>query len=172
MDQRHPKRPLPDVDERIRELLDDAQAARQMGDLRLTQALVTAVLALDPTNSVAANLVAGSAPRRQMTLLFCDIVGSTQIADSRDPEEVATLLRAYRATCTEVIDRFGGFIEDQRGDGMLVLFGYPHVHEDDARRAVQCARAIINTLPRRVRALPDIDDQVSLPVRIAVHTDL
>lgn len=158
--------------ERIQDLLDDARAARQAGDWKLTQALVNAVLALDPTNAVAATLVAGAAPRRQMTLFFCDIVGSTQIADNRDPEEVTSLLRAYRATCTEVVDRFGGFIEDHRGDGMLVLFGYPQVHEDDAKRAVQCARAIITTLPRRLRALLGSGEQVTLQVRIAVHTDL
>lgn len=160
------------IDERIQDLLDDARAARQLGDWKLTQSLVNAVLALDPMNTEASGLVAGSAPRRQMTLMFCDIVGSTEIADSRDPEEVSSLLRAYRATCTEVVDRFGGYIDDHRGDGMLVLFGYPQVHEDDARRAVQCGRAIISTLPRRLRALSGSGGDVPLQVRIAVHTDL
>ena len=139
---------------------------------RLTQSLVSAVLALDPGNAEAANLTAGAASRRQMTLLFCDIVGSTQLADNRDPEDVSLLLRTYRSTCVEIVDQYGGFVDDYRGDGMLVLFGYPQVHEDDARRAVQCGLTIISTLPRRFRALDGIAADIRPQVRIAVHTDL
>lgn len=158
--------------QRVQDLLEDAQAARQSGDLRLTQTLVNAVLALDPGNKTAKDLAHGSAVRRQMTLLFCDIVGSTQLADDRDPEETSALLGAYRRACSEVIDRFGGFIDDHRGDGMLVLFGYPQVNEDDARRAVSCGHTIVTTLNQRMKSLLHRRDHVPLSVRIAVHTDL
>lgn len=160
------------LQQRIQDLLADAQAARLSGDLRLTQTLINAVFALDPANEVAKNMAHGSAVRRQMTLLFCDIVGSTQLADDRDPEEMSTLLGAYRRACSEIIDRFGGFIDDHRGDGMLVLFGYPQVNEDDARRAVTCGHTIVTTLNQRMKSLLRRSDHVALKVRIAVHTDL
>ncbi|HEY5880054.1 MAG TPA: AAA family ATPase, partial [Nakamurella sp.] len=99
-------------------------------------------------------------------------VGSTQLADGLDPEEVTTLLGAYRSICGEIVDRFGGFIDDHRGDGMLVLFGYPQVNEDDARRAVHCGQAIVTTLNPRLRQVLNRSDDPILQVRIAVHSDL
>lgn len=160
------------VEQRVRDLLGDARTAQDSGHWRMAQSLIAAVLALDPTNDEARGMLHGSAVRRQMTLLFCDIVDSTRLADSRDPEETTALLGAYRAVCSEIIDQYGGFIDDHRGDGMLVLFGYPQVNEDDARRAVECGLAIARSLSRRVRGRhPDIDAE-ALRVRIAVHTDL
>jgi class 3 adenylate cyclase len=149
--------------ERVVELLDDARLARQTGNWRQLRALANAVLALDPHNAEAEALLAGSVQRRQMTLMFCDIVGSSAIADARDPEDMTDILRDYRRTCAEVIERFGGFIDDHQGDGMLVRFGYPEVHEDDARRAVLCGLEMIRALRDRTELLR---------VRVAVHTDL
>jgi class 3 adenylate cyclase len=149
--------------ERVVELLDDARLARQTGDWRQLRALANAVLALDPHNAEAEALLAGSVQRRQMTVMFCDIVGSAAIADGRDPEDMTDILRDYRRTCAQVIERFGGFVDDHQGDGMLVRFGYPEVHEDDARRAVLCGLEMI-------RALGDWS-QV-LRIRVGVHTDL
>ena len=95
-------------------------------------------------------MLAGAATRRQMTLLFCDIVGSTELADQRDPEEVTAVLERYRTACAEVVDELDGYIDDHRGDGMLVLFGYPQVDEDDARRGVLCGLRMIERV-REIR---------------------
>lgn len=156
--------------ERVAELLDDARLARQSGDFKALRALTSAVLALDPDNAEAEALLVGSARRRQMTLMFCDIVGSTAIADGRDPEEMSRILRAYRAVCTEVVERYEGFIDDHQGDGMLVLFGYPDVQEDDPCRAVLCGLEIVKAISERMGN--GADGAVALHVRIAVHTDL
>jgi class 3 adenylate cyclase len=106
-----------------------------------------------------------------MTLMFCDIVGSTAMADGRDPEEIADILRDFRRTCTAVVDRLGGCVEDHQGDGLLVRFGYPEVHEDDARRAVLSGLEMIRALRERALRL-GVDDEQVLRLRVAVHTDL
>jgi class 3 adenylate cyclase len=157
--------------ERIADLLGDARAARDAGDWNRLRALVNAVLALDPHNTEADALLGGSAQRCQMTLMFCDIVGSTAIADGRDPEEISDILRDYRRTCTTVVAGFGGFVEDHQGDGMLVRFGYPEVHEDDARRAVLSGLEMIRAVRDRAQRL-GVDHEVALQLRVAVHTDL
>jgi class 3 adenylate cyclase len=151
------------IDPRVDLLLADARAASQAGDRPRTQALASAVLALDPGNTEAEVLRDGSDQRCQMTLMFCDLVGSTALADGIDPEELSAILRQYRSTCTAVIERYGGFIEDRKGDGLLVRFGYPWVHEDDARRAVLSGLEIV----RAIREHP-----LALHLRIAVHTGL
>jgi class 3 adenylate cyclase len=157
--------------ERIADLLDDARAAREAGDWSNLGALVNAIRALDPQNAEADALLVGSARRCQMTLMFCDIVGSTAMADGRDPEEIGDILRDYRRTCTAVVDRFGGFVEDHQGDGLLVRFGYPEVHEDDARRAVLTGLEMIRAVRDRAQHL-GVDDEGTLRLRVAVHTDL
>lgn len=149
-------------EERVAGLLADARVARETGDRAALLALTNAVLALDPGNAEAEALLVGSARRRQMTLLFCDIVGSTALADGRDPEDMHRILRSYRALCGEVLARHGGVVHDHQGDGMLALFGYPDVREDDVQRAVHCALALVST----IRARSEVH------VRVAVHTDL
>ncbi len=77
------------------------------------------------------------AERRQLTVLFCDLVDSTVLASQLDPEELREVVRAYQDTCAKVIARFDGHIAHYLGDGLLVYFGYPLAHEDDAQRAVR-----------------------------------
>jgi len=77
------------------------------------------------------------AERRQLTVLFCDLVESTALAARLDPEELREVVRAYQETCAKVIARFEGHIAQYLGDGLLVYFGYPQAHEDDAQRAVR-----------------------------------
>jgi class 3 adenylate cyclase len=152
-------------------MLGEARRAHEAGDWNRLRQIVTAIQILDPTNTEAAALLRGSAQRCQMTLLFCDIVGSTAMADGRDPEDFSDILRDYRSTCTAVIERFGGYVEDRQGDGLLVRFGYPEVHEDDARRAVLSALEMIRAIRDRAQRL-GVDDEVALQLSVAVHTDL
>jgi len=77
------------------------------------------------------------AERRQLTVLFCDLVDSTALAGQLDPEELREVVRAYQETCAKVIARFEGHIAQYLGDGLVVYFGYPLAHEDDAQRAVR-----------------------------------
>src|SRR5215470_10509911 len=77
------------------------------------------------------------AERRQLTVMFIDLVESTKLASQLDPEVYRDVVRAYQSACTEVIQRFDGHVAQLLGDGLLVYFGYPQAHEDDAQRAVR-----------------------------------
>src|SRR5262249_31012481 len=83
------------------------------------------------------------AERRQLTVMFCDLVDSTALASQLDPEDLREVIRAYQTTCAEVIQRFEGHIAQYLGDGLLVYFGYPQAHEDDAQRAVRTGLGIL-----------------------------
>jgi hypothetical protein len=99
--------------------------------------------------------------RRIVTALFCDLVGSTELAERTDPEEVDRLLRRYHGLAREAIERHGGTIEKFIGDAVAALFGFPLAHEDDPGRAVRAALDIVE----RVRS-----DEISVQVRVAVET--
>src|SRR5712691_5698222 len=86
------------------------------------------------------------AERRQLTVLFCDLVDSTALSSQLDPEDLREVVRAYQAACAKVIDRFEGHIAQYLGDGLLVYFGYPLAHEDDAQRAVRAGLGMIEAL--------------------------
>ncbi len=88
--------------------------------------------------------------RRQLTVMFCDLVGSTTLSTQLDPEELREVIRAYRETCAAAISRFGGYLAKYIGDGLLVYFGYPLAHEDDAQRAVRAGLEIVETLQKQV----------------------
>src|SRR5262245_57542551 len=88
------------------------------------------------------------AERRQLTVMFCDLVGSTSLAGRLDPEELREHIRAYQAASADVITRFEGHVAQYLGDGLLVYFGYPAAHEDDPRRAVRAALAITDAVRR------------------------
>src|SRR5262249_24475879 len=77
-----------------------------------------------------------AAERRQLTVMFCDLVESTKLSSQLDPEDWRDVVRAYQQVCTDVIQRFDGPIAQLLGDGLLVYFGYPQAHEDDAQRAI------------------------------------
>ncbi len=90
------------------------------------------------------------AERRQLTVMFCDLVGSTALSEQLDPEELREVVQRYQATCTEVIRRYKGHIAQHLGDGLLVYFGYPAAHEDDAQRAVRAGLEIIQALHTQI----------------------
>src|SRR5215510_10278685 len=89
---------------------------------------------------------APDAERRQLTVMFCDLVDSTKLSSQLDLEDWRDVVRAYQATCTEVIQRYDGHIAQLLGDGLLVYFGYPQAHEDDAQRAVRTGLGIIEAV--------------------------
>ena len=93
------------------------------------------------------------AERRQLTIMFCDLVGSTALAGQLDPEDLQTAIRRFLDTCSQAISRFNGYIAKYMGDGLLVYFGYPHAYEHDAERAVHAGLAILDL----VKALPSED---------------
>src|SRR5215467_5325490 len=99
-----------------------------------------------PRESPAPERRLPEAERRQLTVLFCDLVDSTPLASQLDPEDLREVVRAYQATCAEVIQRYGGHIAQYLGDGLLVYFGYPLAHEDDAQRAVRVGLGIIEAV--------------------------
>ncbi len=108
---------------------------------------------------------APDAERRQLTVMFCDLADSTRLSVSLDPEELRRLIQRYQALCAAPIERYGGFIAKYMGDGVLVYFGYPGAHEDDAERAVRAARDI-------VAAIATLADSAPLRVRIGIATGL
>lgn len=106
--------------------------------------------------------------RRFLTVLFCDVVGSTEIASRLDPEETRDLLRAYQAAVHGVVRRYGGYFALNIGDGAVIYFGWPQAHEDDAQRAVRAGLAIIDEV-KRLATKSESRDGVELAVRIGIH---
>ncbi len=113
--------------------------------------------------------------RRQLSVMFADLVDSTPLANALDAEEFSELLSAYQQLCTEFIERFGGRVAQFLGDGVLAYFGHPLAHEDDAVRAVSAAVGIRDEMPqqneRLVGAFPILHER-PLRVRLAVHTGM
>src|SRR5262245_28478210 len=112
-----------------------------------------------------------AAERRQLTVLFCDLVDSTVLASRLDPEELREVVRAYQEVCAKVIARFEGHIAQYLGDGLLVYFGYPLAHEDDAQRAVRSGLGIVEALGQFNAHLTH-ERGVHLAVRLGIHTGL
>jgi class 3 adenylate cyclase len=111
------------------------------------------------------------AERRQLTVLFCDLVDSTVLASQLDPEELREVVRAYQEACAKVIARFEGYIAQYLGDGLLVYFGYPLAHEDDAQRAVRAGLGMVEALGQLNVRLKQ-ERGVELAVRLGSHTGL
>jgi predicted ATPase/class 3 adenylate cyclase len=111
------------------------------------------------------------AERRQLTVLFCDLVDSTVLASQLDPEDWREVVRAYQDTCAKVIARYEGHIAQYLGDGLLVYFGYPQAHEDEAQRAVRAGLGIVEAMAQLNTRLAE-ERGVSLAVRLGIHTGL
>src|SRR5437899_658921 len=111
------------------------------------------------------------AERRQLTVMFCDLVGSTALSAQLDPEELREVVRDYQKGCAAVIRRFEGHIAQYLGDGLLVYFGYPLAHEDDAQRAVRAGLGMVEALDQLNTRLAQ-ERGVRLAVRLGIHTGL
>jgi class 3 adenylate cyclase/DNA-binding winged helix-turn-helix (wHTH) protein/predicted ATPase len=112
-----------------------------------------------------------AAERRQLTVLFCDLVGSTTLADRLDPEDFREITVTYQTTCAEVIRRYGGHIAQYLGDGLLVYFGYPAAHEDDAQHAIHAGLDMFSALVDLNRRLVQ-PYGIRLSARLGIHTGL
>src|SRR5499427_7834524 len=106
-----------------------------------------------------------SAERRQLTVLFCDLVGSTTLAARLDPEDLHEIIGVYHRCVADTVGRFGGFVAKYMGDGVLIYFGYPQAHKDDAERATRAGLAVIEAVGR-------LATQEPLNVRIGIATGL
>ena len=105
------------------------------------------------------------AERRQVTVMFSDLVGSTALSAQMDPEDLRDVISAYQKSVTETVNRFGGFVAKYMGDGVLVYFGYPQAHEDDAERAVRAGLELI-------AAISDLKTHAALKTRVGIATGL
>jgi class 3 adenylate cyclase len=99
------------------------------------------------------------AERRQLTVMFCDLVGSTALSARLDPEELREIIGAYHRRCADVIARSGGFVAKYMGDGVLAYFGYPQAHEDDAERAVRAGLTLVESVAK-------LDAGVGAPLQV------
>jgi class 3 adenylate cyclase len=102
-----------------------------------------------------------SAERRQLTVMFCDLVGSTALASRLDPEDLREIIGAYHRCAADTVARFDGFVANYMGDGVLVYFGYPQAHEDNAEQAVRTGLALVAAVGRL---------QAPEPLRVRVGT--
>ena len=98
---------------------------------------------------------------RQITVMFCDLVGSTQLSEKLDPEDLQKIINSYRRECSTAIRRYGGEVARYLGDGVLAFFGWPYAHEDDAPRAVHAALEIVSVVTK-------ISESVTLACRVGV----
>ena len=140
---------------------------------KLMRAIEARKLALGPRQTTpspeapAGTTAARDAERRQVTVMFCDLVGSTELANAIDPEDMGALIRRYQDVCAGAIARFDGFLAKFMGDGVLAYFGYPLAHEDDAGQSVRAALAIIEGVAHARRP-----DGQPLEVRAGIATGL
>lgn len=125
-----------------------------------------------PAVAVAAAAPAAPRPldpaeRRQLTIMFCDLVGSTGLSTRLDPEDMRDVMSAYHRCCADLIAKAGGFVARYLGDGVLAYFGYPQAHEHEAERAVRTGLAL-------VEAVPKLDTPAGQPlqVRVGIATGL
>jgi len=140
-----------------------------VGHRRKLLGAIAALSASAPAAAVAAVVSGASAPadaeRRQLTVMFCDLVGSTPLSVRFDPEDLREIVGAYHRCVADTVGRFAGFVAKYMGDGVLIYFGYPEAHEDDAERAVRAGLAVIEAVGR-------LEAPERLKVRLGVASGL
>jgi class 3 adenylate cyclase/tetratricopeptide (TPR) repeat protein len=135
--------------------------------LRAIRALGSDTPVLGRTSAVSEPQPKDSAERRHVTVMFADLVGSTALASRMDPEDLREIIAAYQKCVTDNVRRFDGFVAKYMGDGVLVYFGYPQAHEDDADRAVRAGLELIAAVTRLAPAA-----SASLQTRVGIATGL
>jgi class 3 adenylate cyclase len=140
----------------------------------IAKLIPASVVEVNATAAVAApEGPSSSAERRQLTVMFCDLVGSTALSGKLDPEDLRGLIGSYHRCCTELIERNGGFVAKYMGDGVLAYFGYPQAHEDDAERAVHAGLDLVEAVPKlSTAAAAGLQIRVGIATGLAVVGDL
>jgi class 3 adenylate cyclase len=136
-----------------------------VGDRRRLLQAITILASPDAITPAAASGATAGAERRHLTVMFCDLVGSTALAGRLDPEDLRELIGGYHRCVAETVAYFDGFVAKYMGDGVLVYFGYPQAHEDDAERAVRAGLAL-------VEAVGQLDSREPLEARLGVASGL
>src|SRR5271167_4166690 len=162
------------IDAEVLSDLTDGELSQLGVPLGHRKRLLKAIASLAATEALAKPTIPTSAPwspeaaeRRQLTVMFCDLVGSTAISARLDPEDLRGIIGAYHRCCANCVEREGGFVAKYMGDGVLAYFGYPQAHEHDAERAVRAGLAIVEAAPKLVTAAGS-----PLHVRIGIATGL
>jgi class 3 adenylate cyclase/predicted ATPase len=131
-----------------------------------------AVLRSDLDAAPKSAVVTPSAERRQLTVMFCDLVGSTALASRLDPEDLREVIGAYHKCVAETIGSFDGFVAKYMGDGVLAYFGYPQAHEDDAERAVRAGLGLVDAVGRLDVKFAHLQARVGVATGLVVVGDL
>ncbi len=113
-----------------------------------------------------------SAERRQLTVMFCDLVGSTALSTRLDPEDLRELLTAYHRCVAETVGQFDGFVAKYMGDGVLVYFGYPNAHEDEAERAIRAGLALVKAIEQLTPSSEHLQVRVGIATGLVIVGDL
>jgi class 3 adenylate cyclase len=144
-----------------------------LGHRRKLLAAIAALRSKSISGQPAADQVAFMAERRQLTVMFCDLVGSTALSARLDPEDLREVFRVYHQCIAEVVGRFKGFIARYMGDGALIYFGYPQAREDDAERAVRAGLALVAAVTAlRSRTASKLRCRIGISTGLAVVGDL
>src|SRR5262245_36296477 len=128
-----------------------------------------------PFAAILPEPVAFAAERRHLTVMFCDQVDSVSRSQRLDPEDLREIVRQYQQMCTKVTREFDGYVAQYQGDGLVVYFGYPVAHEDDAQRAVRAGLGILAALPHlnsQLRQIVKAIRNFPLQLRIGIHTGM
>ena len=156
----------------VRALEEAALTSVERYDHETAGELAAELLRHDSTNEVARHIlrrdVDSPGEMRRLTILFCDLIGSTSMSGRHDPDVYHQLLRRYHRLCQDVIHAYGSTVNSTAGDGVLAIFGHPNSHEDDTRRAV-CAGLALTEAIEAMRPEVERDFGESLGVRVAIH---
>jgi class 3 adenylate cyclase len=161
------------LDALVEELVDVQQVAAREG--KALAWIGAAAGGPEPTRVTTAQATAphreppAEAERRQLTVLFCDLVDSTGLAGGMDAEDWREVVRGYQQAATTAVERYEGHVAQYLGDGLLVYFGWPRAHEDDAERAIRAGREIVTTLATLNDRL-EPEHGIRLAVRVGIHT--
>src|SRR5499433_3346898 len=139
--------------------------------------LLRAIAELDgvapaPTKTATKPELRDDAERRQLTVMFCDLVGSTALSARLDPEDLRKVIAAYHRTVANIVRSFDGFVAKYMGDGVLIYFGYPRAHEDDAERAVRAGLGVIDAIGRLDNKSAKLQARVGIATGLVVVGDL
>jgi class 3 adenylate cyclase/tetratricopeptide (TPR) repeat protein len=141
---------------------------RAIADLETIEESAPAVAAA----STAAPRPLDTAERRQLTIMFCDLVGSTALSTRLDPEDMREIIGAYHRCCADLITGAGGFVARYMGDGVLAYFGYPQAHEHDAERAARVGLTLVEAVPKLKTAAGPLQVRVGIATGLVVVGDL